>query len=173
MLKLLIITKYIWNAVLFTSVTLWYLANTTNLDVVVVQYGMCTNFNVHSGPVQSTEFTVLFRAQSINKIKNKKEAVNQVTLVIFIFHVSPADMELTQDMLMFSNLNINRQLFKSIFWCPHKRTPAVKNGNIFFRHCGFFIYIQNSWTMVLCTDYIFCVKDSLTSSIKVSRKHWP
>lgn len=108
MLKLLIITKYVWNAVLFTSVTLWYLANTTNLDVVVVQYGMCTNFNIHSRPVQSTEFTVLFRAQSINKIKNKKEAVNQVTLVIFIFHVSPADMELTKDMLMFSNLNINR-----------------------------------------------------------------
>lgn len=98
MLKCLIIIKFVWNTVSFTSVTLWYLAHTTNLDGIIVQHGIYTNFNIHSGPVQSTNFTVLFRAQSINEIKNKKESCKS----------SDLDMELIQDMLVFLKLNTNR-----------------------------------------------------------------
>jgi len=58
---------------------------------------------------------VLFRAQSISKSKNKKEGVTQATLVIFVFCVSPVGMELNQDLLVFSNLNINRLPLKSTF----------------------------------------------------------
>lgn len=53
-------------------------------------------------------FAMLFWAQNIKKkITTKEEHTNQVTLVIFIFRVSPVDTELTQDTVVFSNLAVN------------------------------------------------------------------